>query len=134
MTTVLENHTEESVTSLVSGIVDDFRDLVKHEIHLAREEVTTDLRKTREAGILLGIGAFVLLLASVAFVLMLANLLHTATSPSGSDPASIPMWACYGIVALLLGSFGGLVAWLGQKKFASIHLVDKQLNHLAKEI
>lgn len=134
MATVIENHSEESVASLVSGIVDDFRDLVKHEIHLAREEITTDLRKTRESGILWGFGSFVLLLASVAFVLMLANLLHTATAPAGSDPASIPLWGCYGLIGLLLGVVGAWVLWLGQKKFNSIHLVGKQLDHVAKEI
>ena len=134
MTTAYETHSEESVTTLVSGIVDDFRDLVKHEIHLAREEVTTDLRKTREAGMLWGAGAFFLLLAAVAFVLMLANLLHTLTSPSGSDPASIPLWGCYAIVGVLLGALGAGVAVLGQKKFSSIHIIDKQLNHVAKEV
>lgn len=134
MSTEIQDPPEASVSSLVGGIVDDFRDLMRQELLLAREQIAQDLRKTREATLVWGLGIGTIFLGGIAFCLMLANLIHAATSPAGSDPATIPMWACHGIVGVLLslGGAAGMVA--GQKKFDSIHLVNKQIDKAIKEI
>jgi len=134
MVTELQDHPEVSIGSLVGGIVDDFRDLVHQELLLARQRIAEDLRKTREATLVWGIGIGVFFLSGIAFSLMLANLLHSATSPAGDDPAAVPMWACHGLVGILL-AIGGVVAIVvGKKKFDSIHLVDNQIDQAVKEI
>jgi len=134
MITEVQDHPEAGVSSLVGGIVEDFRDLVHQELLLARQKISEDLRKTREASLFWGCGLGVIFLAGVAFSLMLANLIHVASTPGGGDPAAIPMWACHGIVGFLLAIVGGILVAMGQKKFESIHLVDNQIGQAVKEI
>jgi len=134
MSTEIQDHPEMSVSSLMGGIVDDLRDLVRQELLLARDRIAEDLRKTREASLVWGLGIGAFLLSGFAFCLMLANLLHSVTSPGSSDPAAIPMWACHGIVGFLL-TIGGVVGVVsGQKRFDSIHLVENQIDKAVKEI
>jgi hypothetical protein len=134
MSTELHDHPEASIGSLMGGIVDDFRDLVRQELLLAREQIAEDLRKTREASLVWGLGIGAFFLGGFSFCLMLANLLHSVTSHGNTDPAAIPMWACYGIVGFLL-TIGGVVGVVaGQKRFDSIHLVDNQIDKAVKEI
>jgi len=133
MITEVENPPMESATSIVSGIVDDFRDLVKQEFHLAHQELREDFRKTREASLLWGTGVGMIFLSAIAFVLMLANGLHTLTSPAGTDPASLPLWGCYAIVSVLLAILGVAVAIVGQNRFDSISLLANQFNRVTKE-
>jgi len=135
MITELENHPLESAASIMSGIVDDLRDLVKQELRLAKEEVKEDLRKAREAGMYWAVGVGTVWLSVVPFIFMLVNVLHTLTSPAGSDPASIPLWACFGIVGALLAVVGFSVMSLGQKRFDSVSdLVDNQIRQVTKEV
>lgn len=134
MSTAVQDHPEASIGSLMGGIVDDFRDLMRQELLLAREQIAEDLRKTKEASLVWGLGIGAFFLSGFAFCLMVANLLHSLTSPGSGDPASIPMWGCYGIVGVLL-TIGGVVGVVaGQKRFDSIHLVDNQIDKAVKEI
>lgn len=132
MITEVENHPESS-TNLVAGIVDDFRDLVKQELHLAHQELMDDLRQTREAGWFWALGMGLVFLSAITFVLMFVNLIHTMASPV-ADPASIPMWACCAIVGVLLAVPGICVAMVGQKKFNAVSLLQNQFNRVAKEV
>lgn len=134
MSTEIQDHPEESIASLVGGIADDFRDLVRQELLLARQQISEDLQKTREAALVWGLGIGAIFLGGIAFCLMLANLLHTATSPGGSDPAAIPLWACHGIVAVVLWIVGAVGVVGGRKKFDSIHMVENQIDKAMKEI
>jgi hypothetical protein len=125
MITEVHDQPEVSMGSLVSGIVDDFRDLVRQELLLARQRIAEDLRKTREATLVWALSVGAMLVSGITFSMMLAHLLHTATSPAG-DPASVPLWACYGIVGVV-SAIGGAAAFVaGRKKFESIRLVDSQ--------
>jgi len=71
------------------------------------------------------LGGGAMFVSGIAFCLMLAHLLHTATSPVG-DPAAVPLWACYGIVGALAAIGGAIAFVVGRKKFESIRLVDSQ--------
>jgi len=134
MITEVHDHPERTVSSLVAGIVDDFRDLVRQEMLLARQRISEDLRKTREASFLWGSGIGTLFLSAIAFVLALAELIHSAALPAGAgDPASIPMWGCFAIVGALLASGGSVLVFYGQKMLESIHVVD-QIDRAVKEI
>jgi len=123
MITEVHDHPEASIGSLMSGIVDDCRHLVRQELLLARQRIAEDLRKTRDGTLAWAIAFGVFFLSGVSFCLMLANALHAATS-SVVDPAAIPLWACYGIVGGVLAVGGAAALVAGRRKYESIQLVD----------
>jgi len=124
MATAVHNSQEQSATSLVSGIVDDFQALVKQQLQLTRQEILEDLRKAKEGALLYSVGVGILVLGALALVPGLAHLLHWATSPAGTDPASLPMWACYLILAAVFGISGGVLVWWGDTRFQAINPLD----------
>jgi hypothetical protein len=62
----------------------------------------------------------ILFLDSIVLCLTLAHGLHWAASPSATDPAWLPLWACYAVVAALLAAIGGTLAYVGRARFQSI--------------
>lgn len=120
MATEVQNHSEQSVTSLVSGIVSDMQDLIKQQLRLTRQEIEADLRKSKEAVSFLALGYGILLLSTFAVCLMLAHLFHWLSAPAGSDLATLPLWACYAAVALLFFLAGAFAIVAGKKKINAI--------------
>jgi len=57
MATDLRSDHEPSVTELVSGILNDAQTLFKQQFEMLKHEVKEDFRKTREASLMLGLGA-----------------------------------------------------------------------------
>lgn len=127
--------TEPGMTSLVGGIINDFGDLIRQEIRFARAEIKSDLVKTREATMILGIGVGVASVAGLLLVWMLVHLLHWLTLPAGSrlDDAMLPLWACFGIVGAALAVIGGLVIQSAVRKFQSFNLLPEQTAQTVKE-
>ena len=111
---------QPSATSLVSGIIDDVQNLIKQQFQLTRREVEQDLRKGKAGALLVGAGIGAMLLGCFEACLTVAHLLHWLTSPAGSDPASLPMWACHAIVAAVLLGVGYAVLSAGSKRFETI--------------
>lgn len=118
-------HPSEGAGSLVSGIVDDLRDLVKIELRWARQELGGAVRKSREAVALWALGWFLGLLSGVSFVVMLAELIHSLASPIHSDPSSLPMWSCYAIVGVVLAIPAIMVMMMGRNKLNEVRLLDE---------
>jgi hypothetical protein len=137
MATEVQNHPEQSVTSLVGGIVNDVQDLIKQQIELTRKEIEADFRKTREAASLLFAGIGMALFGCFAFCLMVAHLIHQLTIrpdlQQWHDPAAIPLWGCYGIVAAVLLLGGGGLAFAGKKKFDSFNPLPDESAQVLKE-
>jgi len=136
MATEVQNHTDnQSVATLVSGIVTDVQDLIKQQLQLTRKEIEADFRKTREAASLLVIGIGVAFFGGFALCLMLAHLIHFLTIPQGvvRDVAAIPLWGCYGIVAALFLGVGGGIAFAGKKKFDSFNPLPDESAQVLKE-
>ena len=133
MATEVQNHSEQSVTSLVTGIVGDVQDLVKQQLHLFRREIEEDLRKSKEGASLLALGAGVFFLGLFVLCLMLALLLHWLTGPPGLDPATIPLWGCFAIVGVFLGIVGLCLFVAGKKMIASVHPLDNPATEALKE-
>src|SRR5262245_14159880 len=106
---------DASMTSLLRGIINDVGDLIRQEIRFARTEIKSDVRKaTRACAVLaLGVGAACLGVVLVAF--MGVHLIHTLSSPAGTDTATIPLWGCYGIVAAVFLVVGVGLGFLGFK-------------------
>ena len=65
------------------------------------------------------LGLIPTLLIVGVLVFMFVHLLHWATMPTGADPASLPLWACYAIVGVILTGAGGVLLATGLRKLKS---------------
>lgn len=107
--------TEPTVTSLLSGIVNDAQELIKQQLLLFRHELMDDVNRAREALPSLGAGV-VLVLAAVLFLGMtVALLLNWAVGD-----AHLPLWACYLIVTVVFGVVGCSLLFLAKKNLESL--------------
>jgi len=132
-TEVQTRPSDQSVTSLVGGIVSDVQDLVKQQMHLMRREIEEDIRKTTAAAALWVAGLGVLFLGAIALCLMLAHLLHWLTAPPGFDQATLPLWGCHAIVGVVLVIIGLCLVGAGKKAIASVHPLDNPATEALKE-
>lgn len=100
-----------SVTSLVSGILADVRDLAVQQTRLVREEVREDMHKARAGAIFLGVGLVLAPIGALQLCLMLPHLLFWLTN------GDVPLWACYGIFGIVFLLFGGGAVVVALKRF-----------------
>jgi len=120
MATEVQNQSEESVASLMSGIAHDFGDLVKQQLRLTRQEIEADLRKSKEPAALLALGWALCLVGAFAVCLMLAHLFHWLGAPAGTDPSSLPLWASFAIAGSLFLIAGGVSIMVGRNKIETM--------------
>jgi MFS family permease len=117
-----------SVGRLFSGIVSDAEDLVQQQLALFKEELKEEARTARRAAIPAAIGAFVLLLGVVLLCFAAVHLLDYLTE-------ELPLWACFAIVALVLGVAGGIALGVGLKKLGDLTPVaDKSVAELKENV
>lgn len=110
---------DQSVTALVTGIVNDAQVLFKQQLALIRSEIRDDLQKTKEGALTLTAGAVVCLVAGILLCLTLVHLLNWAVP-------DLPLWACYAIVGGLFAAVGGALVFVGVKKFQSFSPLPEQ--------
>jgi len=133
MANEVQSPPEPSVTALVSGIINDAQELFKQQVALFRQEIRSDLHKTKEAMIALVWGAGACVLAILPLCLMAVHLLHWLTSPPGIDPAAIPLWGCYGIVGGVLVALGAGLIYAGVRRFQSFNPLPDESAAALKE-
>jgi hypothetical protein len=119
-------HQEASVTSLVSGIIKDAQDLLKQQFELLKHEVREDIRKTRDASLVMGIGIGCGLVGAILLGLMLAHLLAWAVP-------TLPLWVCYGICGVVVAGIGGLCWYLGIQQLETVNPLPKETTQTLKE-
>jgi hypothetical protein len=84
MATNLQESSEQSLTSIVAGIIGDFQELVKQQMELFKSEVAEDLRKTKEASAALAFGGAALFLGFALLCVAVIQLLTLSfRSPRG---------------------------------------------------
>ncbi len=110
-----------STTKLVGGILSDFQDLVSQQLALIKAECLADWQKTKTAGVLLCVSLVPLASGTILLAFMFAHLLHWVTMPAGSDPATLPLWACYGIAGVLLAGAGAALFFVGWNKWQALN-------------
>jgi len=103
-----ESHVPEpNLGGLISGVLNDVKELITDGVTLAKLEVKDELRKAKTAAIEVGIGVGVMAVGGVLLLVMLVHLLAAFTP--------IPMWGCYGIVGGLLVIIGGIMLVAGKR-------------------
>lgn len=133
MSTDIEYLPEQTAASLVSGILGDLQHLVEQQFQLTRREIEEELRLRTAAAALFGLGAGVLFLSASVVCLTLIHLLHWIASPSGADPAWLPLWACHAVVAAVLAASGGILAQVGLARFRSIKSFQNPVTEILQE-
>jgi hypothetical protein len=116
---------ERTVTSLLSGIVNDAQSLMQQQLALFREEIRTDLRKTKEAMTAIAAGVAVAALAVGPLVFMLVAVLH--------ELALWSWWASAGTVGGALAVIGGALIAVGVQRFRSFNPLPDQSVEALKE-
>jgi hypothetical protein len=135
MSADLQRPTENqpSMTELVRGIVDDAQQLIKQQVTMVRAEIRQDLNRTKQAVTSLAIGGGVAVLGVFLLCFMLVHLIHQLAG--GGDPASVPLWACFGIVGALFTAVGAVLIVLGIQKFNSFNpLPDESAQALEENV
>jgi len=133
MASDLHPSTEQTTTSLVSGIIDDFERLLKQQMELTRQEIANDVRKAQQAALSLACGAGVSFLSGVAMFFALVHLIHWATGPTGMDPATVPLWGCFAIVGFVLAVAGAILVLTAAMKLKTINPLHNPAADAMKE-
>jgi hypothetical protein len=126
MSANLQTGSEPSVTSLVTGIVNDAQELIKQQLALFKHEIRQDVEKAKDAARSLAFSAGLLLLGVVLLCFMLVHLLNWLIP-------QLPLWACYGIVGGVLAGVGVGLFLYGRQRLAEIHPLSDQAAEGLKE-
>jgi len=126
MATYVKPDSDASVTTLVSGIINDAQELLKQQFALLKQEVRQDLQKTRDAAIALGVGAIVGLIGAIVTALALVHLLAWAFP-------TLEWWACYGIVGVAILILAAGLCYAGIAKFKSFNPLPDESARALKE-
>lgn len=117
--------TRPSMAALLTGLWDDVRTLIRQEYQLLKDEIATELDELKAAIVAFLAGLFLLAASALLFLLAVVHLLHEA--------AGLPLWASYGIFALLLLG-GGLIALkIGTGAAKTFNPVPTRTIHSLKE-
>jgi len=115
----------ESAIQLVRGILRDARTLSVKELAAAKLEVKQEIGKTVQAGISLGVGAFLLAIGVVFLSLMAVLLLQQYTS--------LLLWQCLGAVGLFYAFVGIIVIVIGKQRATSVRPIPEKSLRGAQE-
>lgn len=122
MDTASQHILEPSFISLLSGIANDARQLLLHEVALAKLEVQYELRQAKTAAIALGIGIVIVAMGGVLLMLMLVQVLAAFTV--------VPLWGCYCIVGSVLVVLGGIQLAAGTTKTEELNVAPRTVERI----
>ena len=112
----IDDPPQQSAATLVTGILGDLQSLVQQQFCLTVREVELELGRRARAGVVIGIGAGLLLVGAMALSVAVANFMHWLACPAGTDPARFPLWACHAVVSLVLAIAGGVTLFAGRRR------------------
>jgi Flp pilus assembly protein TadB len=101
---------EQPTTLLLKQFLDDARDLVQAEMRLAKNELREDAKRAQKAGIAIGVGGVVLLVATFVVALALVYLLSLV----------VPLWAAAAIVGVAMVVAGAVLVKSGLGKLKDV--------------
>jgi hypothetical protein len=115
----------DSIGSLVRGVLMDIRDLLREEVALARVEISEQAGRAKLAAASLGAAA-----VALAFG---ATFLLIAIAVGIADLLDWPVWTGFLIVALLLSVAGFVMLSSGRKKLRDVQPVPEETVRTLKE-
>jgi hypothetical protein len=110
---------EPSIGQLVASASRDVSTLIRHEIALAKSEVTVSLKAGGLGAALFAAAGFVLVLAVIMLSVAIAYFIHM----TGLDLA----W-CFSIVFLLYVLIAGLIAFIGYRKIRAVRAPERAIH------
>jgi hypothetical protein len=117
-----------TLTELVSGILGDAQRLLKQQVDMVRAEFKDDLRKTKQAGQYLGVGAGIAAVGLIHLTVALVYLLHELAP-------SLPLSACWAIVGGVAVVAGLGAMYCGSRIIAKNNpLPDKSFTALQENV
>jgi Flp pilus assembly protein TadB len=116
--------TQASIGELVRGAMADARELIREEVALARAEIRGELRKASGAALGFGVAAVALWFALFCFTAALALGIAALFE--------WPVWAGFGVVAVLLVVVGALGYAAGRRAVMAVEPLPRTL-HTLKE-
>jgi uncharacterized membrane-anchored protein YitT (DUF2179 family) len=111
--------------SLVTGILDDAKLLLRQEAQLLRDEVKLELSKAGRAASGFGVGAVLAAIGALFLLLMLVHGLH--------EWLRWPLWASYGVVGGIITGVGIALIVRAQSLAGSVHTTPQRSLHAMKE-
>ena len=122
----LSHHTAEpSVAVLLSGIVNDAKNLLEQEVAMLKLEARDELRKAKTAAITLGIGVGIVAAGGMLLSVMLVQVLAVFME--------LPLWGCYGIVGSSLVVLGRVWLAVGKSTAADLAVAPRPTVRTQKE-
>ncbi len=115
----------ESFSTLLSGALNDVRDLFRQEIALARYEVRQEVSKAVSAVIALAAGAVVVLFAAL-FIL-------TGVARGFARLVNWPLWAGFFVVGGVLAIIGIGLLLAARSRMAKVNVVPPKTAETVKE-
>jgi uncharacterized membrane protein len=97
-----------SVISLVRGIINDARELVFAQYEYRKYQTLQQAAKAKTMAIWLGSGVVLAAAGGFLVILMVVHLLDALTD--------VPLWGCYGIVAIILLAIGAILLYSGKRR------------------
>jgi len=126
MTTNVQSGSDVSVTSLVSGIVNDAQELMKQQFALFKAEVKEDMRKTTEASASMVTGLVATLVGSIVLCFAVAHLLSWAWP-------DVHIWVWYAVVGAVVTAVGGGLTYAAVQRFRSFNPLPDETAQALKE-
>ncbi len=118
---------DQSVTHLVSGIIDDAHELLRQQIALFKHEVQQDLKRAKKMSISFAASCIVCAVAGLMLSLMLVYLLSWAAP-------GLPLWVCFGIVAAAFAGMGAGLFFFGKEKLDEIVPPEESLKAMKENL
>ncbi len=113
------------IIGLLGGLVADARTLVRQELQLLRDEFFSEIAKIRQAAVAIGAAIGCTVIGSLFALIMLVHALH--------EFAHLPLWACYGLVGVMLLAVGGALLLKAKRSLQNFNLTPRRTLHSIKE-
>jgi uncharacterized membrane protein YidH (DUF202 family) len=114
-----------SAGTLLTGFLGDLQLLFEQQFQLTRCEIEQEFRQRATAVGFLAAGAVTCSLSGLMMCLSAAHWLHfSLQKTAAADSTSLPLWACYGIVGVVIGFAAILLLWLGRRQIRRISVSE----------
>src|SRR5690606_4250109 len=103
---------------LLSNLIADAQTLARKELDLAKTEIMGEVDKVRNGAVMLGAGIGLATVGGLFLVAMVAELLV--------EFGGLDRWLSYLIVGAVLAVIGGIVLYVGIKRFQTVDPVPRE--------